>query len=139
MRRAAVLTGISVLLLAGCGGGAIVAPTAKEVVGTIPTAAPALQGSPANGKSLFAANGCGGCHTYKPANSVGKIGPDLDKLPQLAQKANQGSLEDFVRESIVNPSAYVEPGFKDVMPKSYGQSLQPKQIADLVAFLTQKK
>jgi hypothetical protein len=38
----------------------------------------------------------------------------------------------------VNPSAYVESGYSDVMPKSYGD-LPQKQIADLVAFLTQKK
>jgi mono/diheme cytochrome c family protein len=140
MRRAlAVLLGSSVLLLAGCGYEGTVAPTAQEVSGTLPQQKSTLpKGNAANGKKLFASNGCGGCHTYAPAGTNAKVGPDLDQLPQLAQKANQGSLDQFVETSIVNPSAYVESDYQDVMPKSYG-NLPQKQLADLVAFLTQKQ
>ena len=59
---------------------------------------------------LFKSQGCGGCHTFKPAGTNGKIGPDLDKLAEYAKAANSGSLEEFARESIANPSAYVEKG-----------------------------
>jgi|SRR5919201_2139895 mono/diheme cytochrome c family protein len=137
MRRAAIVTALSVLLVA-CGYEGTVQPTAKKVVGSIPsattTAAP--PGNPTAGKPVFAKTGCGGCHTFKPAGSTGKIGPDLDKLPQYAKQANQGSLEDFTRESIVNPSAYLQPGYSDLMPKNYGTALTAKQISDVVAFLT---
>jgi len=116
-----------------------VAPTAKEVVGTVPEQTTTLpKGDATAGKKLFASNGCGGCHTYAPAGSNGKVGPDLDNLADDAQKANQGSLDQFVETSIVNPSAYVESGYQDVMPKSYG-NLPQKQLSDLVAFLTQKQ
>ena len=91
----------------------------------------------AAGKQLFASNGCGGCHTYQPAGSNGKTGPDLDKLPQYAKQANQGPLDQFVETSIVNPSSYIQSGYPNVMPTSYG-NLPQKQLADLVAFLTQK-
>jgi cytochrome c2 len=140
MRRAlAALLGASTLLLAGCGYEGTVAPTAKDVSGTVPQQKSTLpKGDPAAGKKLFASNGCTGCHTYAPAGSNAKVGPDLDKLSQYAQKAGQGPLDQFVETSIVNPSAYVESGYSDVMPKSYGD-LPQKQIADLVAFLTQKK
>jgi cytochrome c2 len=123
MRRRAFLLFLGALVLAGCGSAEVVTPAA-------------VKGDAAAGKQVFTANGCGSCHTFKPAGSTAKVGPDLDKLPDLAKKANQGSLEEFVRESIVNPSAYVESGFQDIMPKTYGQSLSGKQQADLVAFLT---
>jgi mono/diheme cytochrome c family protein len=38
----------------------------------------AAKGDPVAGKQLFASAGCGGCHTFKAANSAGKVGPDLD-------------------------------------------------------------
>ena len=139
MRRAAVATIIlAALLLAGCGYQGTAAPTAKKVVGQIPTKSTSnTTGTAAKGKTLFTSQGCGGCHTFKPAATNGQTGPNLDNLPSYAKKANQGSVEEFTRESIVNPSAYVEKGYPDVMPKSYGQTLSDQQVADLVAFLTQ--
>jgi mono/diheme cytochrome c family protein len=138
MRRLALLLGV-VFLLAGCGGEQTVSPTAEKVVGTVPTttqaAAPA--GDAAAGAKLFTSQGCDGCHTFKPAGSNAKVGPDLDKLADYAKKANRGSLEQFARESIENPSAYLEPGYKNVMP-NFGETLSAKQISDLVAYLTQK-
>ena len=82
--------------------------------------------------------GCGGCHTFKAAGSTGKVGPDLDKLAAYAQKANQGTLAEFTKTSIVDPGAYVEAGYPaGIMPPTFGQTLKPQQLADLVAFLTQ--
>jgi mono/diheme cytochrome c family protein len=140
MRRAlAALLAAATLPLAACGYEGTVAPTAKNVSGTLPKQTSTLpKGDPAAGKKLFASNGCNGCHTFAPAGSNAKVGPDLDQLPQLAQKANQGPLDQFVETSIVNPSAYVETGYDDLMPKTYG-NLPQKQLADLVAFLTQKQ
>jgi cytochrome c551/c552 len=128
-----------VLLLAGCGYEGTVAPTAKDVSGTLPKQTKTVlpKGNAANGKKLFASLGCGGCHTYGPAGANGKVGPDLDKLAQYAQQANQGPLPQFVETSITSPSSYVQPGYSDLMPKSYG-NLPPAQLADLVAFLTKK-
>src|SRR5689334_7392354 len=137
MRRAVLLIPIA-LLLAGCGGGTTVSPTASTVIGTVAqstTTQAAVKGDPTAGGSLFKAQGCGGCHTFKPAGTNGNVGPDLDKLPQYTKQANQGALPDFVHESIANPSAYIQPGYSNQMP-DYGQTLSDKQIADLVAYLT---
>jgi mono/diheme cytochrome c family protein len=123
-------------LLAGCGPGTVVGPTAVTVVGSIPKTAP-IKGDAAAGKKLFTSSGCGGCHTFKPAASTGKVGPDLDNLAADAKKANQGSLDQYVFTSIKNPSAYVAPGFQDGVMPNYGTQLKDKQIADLTAFLTQ--
>jgi hypothetical protein len=45
-------------------------------------------------------------------------------------------LEEFIRDSIVDPEAYVEPGYpKGVMPGTY-KGLPPEQIDALVKFLS---
>lgn len=141
MRRLAPLAAV-VVLAVGCSdgvpGGKVVTPTPDTVIGTVPTA-PTIKGDPAAGKTVFISTGCVACHTFKPAGTPpAKVGPDLDKLPQYAQAAKQGPLADFVKNSIVDPNAYVQPGFHPgVMPPNYGTTLKPQQLADLVAFLTQ--
>jgi len=87
------------------------------------------------GKAVFTEAGCAACHTFEPGGATGKVGPDLDKLAEYAQKAGQ-PLEDFTHESIVDPDAYVEQGFApNVMPKTY-KSLSDQQLTALVEFLT---
>lgn len=90
--------------------------------------------NPAAGKKVYAANGCGGCHTFKPAGSKGTIGPALTKarLAADAKRAKQ-PLTTFIRTSIVKPKAFVARGFKPVMP-GYAK-LTKKQLNDLVAFI----
>jgi mono/diheme cytochrome c family protein len=133
MRRLLPLA-VLALLLAGCGGSRVVGPYPQTVIGTV---AKGPTGTAA-GKALFLQNGCGGCHTYKAANATGKVGPDLDHLSADAVKAHRGSLDQYTRESIENPEAYIVPGFpKGVMPVFAGK-LTDSQINDLVAFLTTK-
>jgi cytochrome c551/c552 len=94
-------------------------------------------GNAAAGKAVFAANGCGSCHTFKPANATGAIGPDLDKAPASDAKAdNNMNLAAFINESIVNPDAYIAKGYnKGIMPTNFGSSLSKTQLNDLVAFI----
>jgi cytochrome c551/c552 len=94
-------------------------------------------GNAAAGKSVFAANGCGSCHTFKPANATGTIGPDLDKAPAQDAKAdNNMNLAAFIKQSITDPDTYIAKGYsKGVMPTTFGQSLSSTQLNDLVAFI----
>ncbi len=133
MRRLA-LTAVLGALVAGCGGGTTVSPTAETVEGQQPPAPqPQAQGDATAGKQVFDDKGCQGCHTFTPAGSTSQTGPDLNRLSEYAQKADQ-PLDEFTRESIVNPNAYVEEGFpENVMPPWSGTE---KELADLVAFLT---
>jgi cytochrome c oxidase subunit 2 len=112
----------------------VVSPAAfkKWLAGQLKPAAPA-GGSPAQlaaaGKKLFAAQGCGGCHTLSDAGATGKVGPDLDKVLK-------GKAATFIRESIVKPNAFIEKGFQpNVMPGNYGQTLQKDELDALVAYL----
>src|SRR5207244_6945108 len=100
------------------------------VTGTLPKAA---KGNAAAGKKVFADNGCASCHTFAPAGATGTIGPDLGKVLK-------GKSADFVKTSITDPNAVVAPGYQpNIMPQTYGPQLDSTQIADLVAFLLQKK
>lgn len=108
----------------------------KTTTAAAPATTTAATAPSANGKAIFVAAGCGACHTFKAAGTSAKVGPDLDTAPATdAKKANM-SLSDFVRESIVNPNAYVAPGFpKGVMPQNFGTSLGKAKIDALVAFI----
>jgi mono/diheme cytochrome c family protein len=136
MRRLAPFLALA-FLFAGCGGGSVVSPTASEVEGKLPTTtAQAVKGDAKAGAKLFVSQGCGGCHILKAAGTTGTVGPDLDKLAEYAKAANMGSLQQFTQESIASPSSYIEKGYPNSMP-DFGATLSDKQIADLVAYLTQ--
>jgi len=122
--------------------------TVTETVGSTSTSTPTTTamttttsssgGSVAAGKSLYDANGCGSCHTFAPDGSTGVIGPNLDTKPPIDAKADGNmALDAFIRDSIVNPQAYIAIGFTkpSSMPSNFGTSLSSTQIDDLVAFV----
>jgi len=86
------------------------------------------------GLAVFDQNGCGGCHTFEPAGATEKIGPDLDNLGEAARKAGK-PLEEFVHESIVDPGAYVAPGYQDIMPHTFEQTIPAPKLDQLVQYL----
>jgi cytochrome c oxidase subunit II len=105
-------------------------PSSTSTTSTTPS-------SSASGLSLFTGNGCSGCHTLTAARANGKVGPDLDKLVSYAKQAKQ-PLATFVHESIVDPNAYIQPGYpKSVMPQNFGQKLSKADLDALVTFLVQ--
>ncbi len=87
------------------------------------------------GLAVFQAQGCGGCHTFKPANATGNVGPDLDNVKADAAKANRGSVAQYINESIVDPGAYVVPGFPNAMPPVYKAQIPPDKLKQLVQYL----
>jgi mono/diheme cytochrome c family protein len=90
------------------------------------------------GEQIFTAAGCAGCHTFSPAGSSGNIGPNLDQLKTQAGKLVPGkSAEDYVRESLEDPGAYIVKGFPNAMPAFKGR-LTDQQIKALIDYLLQK-
>jgi len=133
-----LLVALVVLALAGftgCGGEETVSPAPETVEGTVEqeTVPDLAQGDPEAGREVFtdvAQPGCGTCHTYEAAGTDAEIGPDLDE-------ALQGDDPETIYNSIVNPDDEITEGFADnLMPEDYGEKLDDKQLADLVAFLT---
>ena len=95
-------------------------------------------GAPAvDAKQVFTSAGCAGCHQLTAAGSNGAVGPSLDNLAGDAKKFGNGQAADaYVRESIVNPNAFVVPGFpRGTMPQTFGKDLTPEQIKALVDYL----
>jgi mono/diheme cytochrome c family protein len=89
------------------------------------------------GEQIFTAAGCAGCHTFAPAGSNANIGPSLDELAAAAGDREQGtSPEDYVRESLTNPEAFLVEGFGNAMP-SYEGRLTDEQIQALTEYLLQ--
>jgi cytochrome c oxidase subunit II len=119
-------------------GAAPTTTSASTTTAAAPTTTAAASPT-AEGKSVFAANGCGSCHTFAPAASTGKIGPDLDTRPETDAKKAHLALDAFVRESIVKPNAFIAAGYqKGLMPTTFGTSLTKAQLDALVAFITTK-
>lgn len=103
-------------------------PRTQATTGTGGAAATTL----AAGRQAFLANGCSSCHTLAAAGASGTIGPDLDR-------ALPGRSAAFIRQSIVDPNAYIAKGYSpNVMPQGFGQQLSPSDLAALVAFLHAK-
>jgi cytochrome c oxidase subunit 2 len=95
-------------------------------------------GGGASGEATFTAKGCGACHTFRPVPAAqGKVGPDLDNLKEAAQTAGM-PLEDFIRESIVDPNAYLAPGFNppSAMP-SFKDTIPAADLDALVQYLAE--
>ncbi|HEY5695057.1 MAG TPA: cytochrome c oxidase subunit II [Gaiellaceae bacterium] len=113
------------------------APPPSSSTSTTGTTSTTSSPSSAAGLSVFQANSCASCHTLSAAGATATIGPDLDKLVSYAKQAKQ-PLAAFVHQSIVDPRAYVQPGYPNgVMPTSFGQSLTKTQLDALVTFLVQ--
>lgn len=103
----------------------------------------------ARGQALFnAANpGCFACHSVSPG--VNLAGPSLAGLGRRAEgrikeDAYKGQAKDaaaYIRESIVNPHAFLVPGptysaaGRSFMPDQYDKTLTSEQIDQLVAYL----
>ena len=89
------------------------------------------------GAQIFTAAGCAGCHTFAPAGSNGTIGPGLDELKTQAGSIEPGkSAEEYVRESIEDPGAFLVEGFPNAMPSFKGR-LTDEQVQALVEYLLQ--
>ena len=103
----------------------------------------------AKGEALFrtVTPACNACHSIAPG--VNLAGPTLAGLASRAEqvmaspdyKGSADSVDAFIRESIVSPSAYLYPGDMfsaggtSFMPTTYAESLTEEQLDQLVAYL----
>ena len=64
-----------------------------------------------DGRAVFAAKGCGTCHLGPdPAARTVQVGPNLADLSARAGRSRPGlSAEAFVRQSILEPAAFLSP------------------------------
>ena len=90
-------------------------PPGPEPTETVePTPTPSIDGS-----QVFIGRGCGGCHTIDGlAGAIGQVGPELTHIGTIGAQRKSGlNAEDYIRESIEDPTAFVVDGFPPVMPQ----------------------
>ncbi len=101
------------------------------------------------GRTAFNATppGCAACHSVAP--NVNIVGPSLAGIAaraatRIQAKDYHGQAKDaagYIRESILNPNAYVlsgptySAGGHSLMPGDYEQTLKPEQVDQIVAYL----
>ncbi len=93
-------------------------------------------GDPANGETLFNTLGCAACHAVDSETVM--VGPSLKDVSEDAGEDVEGmSAEEYIRQSIVDPGAYLVEGFSNVMPPF--NTLSDSDLNDLVAYLLSLK
>ncbi len=92
------------------------------------------EGDPA--VTLFYQHDCTTCHTVrKLPDARGTLGPGLDGVASIARRLDpEGGGKDYLRESLLDPSAAVRKGFIDAMP-SYKGVLSDEEVEILVDWL----
>jgi mono/diheme cytochrome c family protein len=113
----------------------------------VPTAAPeptaTLVPDPARGQLLYELGPegvyepfCANCHTL---TDLDHLGPGFEGIAdRAATRVPELSAEEYIRQSIVDPEAYIVEGNwpeGEVMPTNYAEAYSEQDINDLVAFL----
>ncbi len=77
---------------------------------------------------------CATCHSLEPGVVI--VGPSLAGAATRAESRVAGmSASEYLRTSILDPGAFVVPGFPDAMARNLGEVLDDQQINDILAFL----
>jgi len=160
-RTQLMLIGLAVVLLAlaACGPSAeeIAEMTAAAATDTpvptdtsVPTQTPPPTdpleiGDPERGREIYetgggviVGGGCIECHSLDGSvkTNVGRAAPSFQGISERAgDRVPELSAVDYLRQSIVDPSAYVVEGFSDSMPKSFRFLLSEEDVDAVVAFL----
>lgn len=107
-------------------------------------------GDTKRGKQLFTFYLCDSCHDVTKPAPGGEYGPNLGgmyvraqhtlTLPEYHGGAKNAS--EYVRESILNPNAYLVPGKNyldkpetSAMPPDFGETMSAQEVNDLIAYL----
>jgi cytochrome c553 len=95
-------------------------------------------GDAARGATLFteSVSGAPACSTCHALDERTISGPSLQGYGSRAGTRISGmSAEDYTFQSMMRPSAFIVPGFTNLMYNNYEAKLSSQNIADLIAFL----
>jgi cytochrome c6 len=127
--RRLAMVAVTLLLLAGCGGGAdtntggeTTASAGATATATGEVVAGGVEGDVEHGRVLFNNVGCALCHALADAEATGTRGPDLDQVKpsyeQVVQCVSYGTVDG-------------------VMPSFLDRKLEPSDIKDLAAYVSE--
>lgn len=95
-------------------------------------------GDPNNGQQIYntAPLACAGCHGIEAVAPLTNLQWDLVANVRLNEPQFAGyTVEQYLVESIVNPGAYIVPGYGNAMPGDFGTRISHQQLADILAYL----
>jgi len=100
------------------------------------------------GLQLYREQGCGNCHQLDAAGAQGMVGPTHNGIATTAEERLQApdytgaatTPAEYIRESIVNPPAYLVPGYDSPRQKMVAfTNLSETEVEALVQFLLEQK
>jgi cytochrome c oxidase subunit 2 len=116
------------------------APEAKNVL--FPPTDPVILGQQILASGKYP---CATCHTLSSLGWTGNIGPHLDGVGTRAPNRIPGmSGEDYIHDSVRNPTDFIVPGFSPLMPQFNPDPGQPNYMPEsdlqaIIAFLMTQK
>ena len=81
---------------------------------------------------------CGICHTVADAGTTGTIGPELSNIGTVAATRTSLSAEEYIRQSIEDPAAFIAPDYTPLMTAGLNDVLGDDYEA-VVAYLVNLK
>ena len=111
-------------------------PPTDVVVIPAPTPEAPVGGGATDGPGIFVSRGCGGCHVIEGlAGAVGVTGPEMTGIGSRAGTRVAGlSAEDYIRQSVEEPEAFVLEGYDNVMQPLRGM-MTDEEFDILVEYL----
>ena len=130
--RRLLVTGLVTLGLAGATWAAFQSQPGPPVTEQTVTGA-TLTGSGLDGRTVFLTKGCTGCHSRSGEPGEAAVGPDLTDLAARAGSRIPGlEAEEYVRQSLLEPQAFLVEGYSEEMPTL---ALSSNEIELLIEFL----
>lgn len=134
---------------------AILPPAPGEGMAGRPTPVPLTEQQEA-GKQVYLRAGCTACHAIRGVGNQGALGPSLSRIytvaieriasedykQNLRDQPPAASPEEYIRQSILHPNAYIVPQCPQgpcvagLMPQNYSQTLSPEDLDKLVDYLS---
>ena len=112
--------------------GLVLAASVLAVACAQPTATDPIE----RGRQVYRDKDCASCHELEG----GTVAPPLGHVGTVAASRKPGtSAEDYIRQSVVDPGAYVVPGYPDTMPRGLSRGMSQEDFDDLVRFLLSLK
>lgn len=109
-------------------------PSTEDSVAAAPTTLAATV--PPSGAEIAQLSGCAACHSVDGSELVGPTWLDIAGSERPIEGGGTILADrDYLRESIVDPSAVIVAGFPDVMVKTFGETLSAAEIDALIDYI----
>jgi mono/diheme cytochrome c family protein len=122
--------------------GMICLPSCSPTPPATPTATATPAADPVRGEEIFTKGvnespPCISCHQVSDNSSFGfALGPNLIGIGNRAStRITDMSAEDYLANSILEPAAFIVPGYRNIMYPKFADHFSEQDVADLIAYM----